>query len=217
MDTTSSLVNRYLAAQIKGDRAQALRLVLDDGLAKGIAAPDLHLSVIQPAQYEIGRLWQENRLTIAEEHVATAISQLVMSHLYPHLPREKPNGKRVFVACVEGELHDMGTRIAADFLEMAGFDVKLLGASVPTDSLVAQVEKERPQMVALSASLSFNLPAMRKAVTRLREAVGDQVVLAIGGGAVAWSPGIEAQLGLTSFGTDARALVAEARRALEVG
>ncbi len=35
--------------------------------------------VIQKTQREIGRLWQENRITIADEHVATAISQLALA------------------------------------------------------------------------------------------------------------------------------------------
>jgi methanogenic corrinoid protein MtbC1 len=178
--------------------------------------PDLQLQVIQVVQYEIGRLWQENKLSVAQEHLATAVSQLVLSHLYQHLPRTARNGKRVLVACVEGEQHEMGVRILADFLEMAGFDAQLLGANVPTDSLVATAAQVRPDLIALSASLSFHIPALRQAVIRLKEALGPSFPVLIGGRAVAWAPGIEEQLGVPLAATDARGMVEAARAILKV-
>jgi len=37
--------------------------------------------------YEIGRHWERNRITVAEEHTATAITQYVLAQLYERLPR----------------------------------------------------------------------------------------------------------------------------------
>ncbi len=215
-DTSSDLAKKYLEAVLIGDRREALRLVVEDGLQQGISVPDLHLNVIQAAQYEIGRLWQENRLSVAQEHLATAVSQLVLSHLYHHLPKAQSNGKRVMVSCVEGEHHEIGVRILADFLEMAGFQVQLLGANVPTDGLVAMVKQARPDLVALSASLSFHLPALRQAVARVREATGPSFPILIGGRAVLWAPGIEEQLGVPPAAKDAWGMVATARALLKV-
>jgi len=48
--------------------------LFDEGLAAGVSVPELYLEVIRPAQYEIGRLWQANLVTVAEEHVATSVS-----------------------------------------------------------------------------------------------------------------------------------------------
>lgn len=69
----AELNRRFVAAQLRGDRREALRVVIDEGLAGGATVPELHLRVVQPAQYEIGRLWQENKISVAEEHLATAI------------------------------------------------------------------------------------------------------------------------------------------------
>src|SRR4051794_10664616 len=151
------LVESYLAAQLAGDRKVALRLMLDEGLARGVGVAALY-GVVEAAQHRIGDLWQENRITVAQEHVATAISQLVLAYLYPQLPRQPANGKQVMVACVEDELHDMGARVAADFFEMAGFDVRFLGASVPHDTLVASVRESPPDLLVLSAAMTFHLP-----------------------------------------------------------
>ena len=204
---------RYLSAQLRGDRREALRLVLEEGLGRGVAAPELHLGVIQPAQYEIGRLWQENEISVAQEHLATAISQLAVAHLYRELPREGRVGKLVVVACAPGEHHELGARIAADFLEMAGFDVHFLGADVPADGLARMVRAERPDLVVLSASTTLCFPGLREALAEVKEAAGDAPIL-VGGGAFRWSPDCPLPAGILHAGKDARALVAVARELL---
>jgi MerR family transcriptional regulator, light-induced transcriptional regulator len=214
-DGLSVLQQRYLAAQLAGDRREALRLLVDEGLLRGIPLQDIHLKVIQPSQYEIGRLWQENRISVAQEHLATAISQLALSHLYRHLPRDPSNGKVVMVSCVEGELHELGARMASDFLEMAGFEVRFLGANVPTSHLVRMVREQTPDLLALSVSMTYHLPALRTAVEQVR-AIAPRLPIAVGGLAFTWVPGLERELGVSFLGKDARELVASACQALGV-
>lgn len=210
------LVQRYVEAQLAGDREAAIRLVVEEGLEKGVSVAELQLDVIQRAQREIGRLWQENRISVAQEHLATAISQLVLAHLYRHLPRPRRNGKGVLLTCVEGESHEMGARLAADFLEMAGFTVRFLGASVPTESLLAMIAKQPPDLVALSVTMTFNLPAARTALERIRAQTGGRIPVLIGGHALSWTPELRDQLRVPATGDDARELVAAAKRILGV-
>jgi methanogenic corrinoid protein MtbC1 len=214
-DELGALQQRYLAAQLAGDRREALRLLVDEGLLRGIPLQDIHLKVIQPAQYRIGQLWQENRISVAQEHLATAISQLALSHLYRHLPRDPPNGKTVMVSCVEGELHEVGARMASDFLEMAGFDVRFLGANVPNEHLVRMLREQKPDLLALSVTMTYHLPALRTAVEQVR-AVAPHLPIAVGGLAFSWTPGLEKDLDVSLHGRDARELVAAACRTLGV-
>lgn len=212
----ADLRRRFLSAQLTGRRDEGLRIILDEGLRHGVDVADLQLRVIQPAQQEIGRLWQENRCTIAQEHVATAISQLALAHLYQHLPRAPRNGKRVLLACVEGELHELGARVASDFLEMAGFDVQFVGANTPTESLVALAKLARPDLLALSISLTFNMPALRQTIARAREELGPAFPIAVGGPAIDFlsDPAAIKQLGVAVLGGDAAEMVAHVRAAL---
>jgi len=197
------LQRRYLSAQLAGRRDEGLRIILDDGLRAGAGVPDLQLGVIQAAQEEIGRLWQENRCSIAQEHVATAISQLALAHLYQHLPRVPATGKHVLLACVEGELHDLGARIASDFLEMAGFQVTFAGANTPVDSLIALARAAKPDLLALSVSLSFHMPALRRTIARARAELGADLPIAVGGAAIAWDPCAAEELGAAVLGGNA--------------
>ena len=116
VNDTASLSDRFLLAQLAGDRQEAMRLLLDEGLHAGLPVQTLLVDVIQRAQREIGRLWQQNAISVADEHLATAVSQLAMARLFQAAPRSPRLGKVVTLACVEGELHDMGIRVAADIL-----------------------------------------------------------------------------------------------------
>lgn len=204
------LRDRYLAAQLTGDRREALRLLLEDGLRNGASVVDLQAGVIQAAQDEIGRLWQLNRVTIAQEHMASAISQLGLSALFERATPAARLGKKLVLACVAGELHDLPARLVADFLDLAGFDVRYLGADVPHDDLVRMVDAEQPDLIGLSVTMSFNVPALRAAAARVH-AVIDRPIFA-GGHAIRWSPGLAGELSVAVAGTAPAEVIATARR-----
>ena len=208
-----ALVDRYLAAQLRGDRREALRLVLEEGIGRGLAVADVHLGVIEPAQREIGRRWQRNEISIAQEHLATAVSQLVVSHLYERLPCAPANGRTVLVACAPGELHELGARIAADFLEMAGFAVRFLGADVPAESLTRMVRETRPDLVVMSAATSLCFPGLREALQAVHAAAPGVPIL-VGGSAFNWSDVCDVPAGVVHAGRNARDLVDAVRREL---
>jgi MerR family transcriptional regulator, light-induced transcriptional regulator len=216
VSTIETLLERYVAAQLEGDRRSALRVVVDEGLARGVPVPRLYVELIQAAQYQIGELWQANRISVAQEHLATAISQLALAELYRALPAATPLQQRVLVACVTGELHDLGARITADFFEMAGFQVRYLGANVPSESLVPMVRDDPPDVLVLSVTMSFHVDVLREAVWRTREVTGDRVHLAVGGQAFTWAPELVGQLGAEIYGRDASESVAAARHLLGV-
>jgi len=204
------LSSNYLHAQLASDRREAIRLLIDDGFNRGASVPSLLLDVIQPAQREIGRLWQENRISIADEHLATAISQVAMAHLYQLAPRGTALNRRILVACVEGERHDMGARVLSDLLDFEGFDVFFLGADVPVSSLVDKVHAARPDLVVLSMTMTFHQEALRRSVVAIREAL-PAVPIAGGGHAFGWCPELAGELSLAVSGTDARTLVNDVR------
>lgn len=202
----------YLRAVLANDSAAALRLV-DDELAAGTSAALLQLHLIVPVQREVGRLWQDNQITVAQEHLATAISQLVIARLYSRLPRAESNGFSVLVACVEGEQHDMGARIGADFLEMAGFDVRFLGANVLPAKLVEALARQTPSLLGLSASLHFHLPGLREAIAAART-VAPLLPIVVGGGLLQAAPGLADELGVEAFGASADELASTCRQLL---
>jgi MerR family transcriptional regulator, light-induced transcriptional regulator len=190
------LRDRFVAALTAGACSEALEIVLDDALADDVPIRTLYLDVVQASLQELGRLWREKRITVAQEHAATEIARLALAQLRVHLPCGRSNGKHVAVACVEGELHDLGARIMADFLEMDGFAVQFFGANVPTETLASLVRRRPADGLALSATAAQSLGALRRAVAAVRAAAGPDVPVFVGGHLFVRRPGLAAELGV---------------------
>lgn len=206
----AALQRRFLAAQLAGDR-RAASYVIAEGLEGGASVSDLQEEVLRGAQHEIGRLWQENVVTVAQEHMATAIANLVLVQLFERATPARRNGKQITLACVEGETHELPARLAADALDLAGFNVRYLGANVPMRSLVTLLERDPPALVALSVTLGFHVPALRETIASIRETLG-AIPIAVGGRAV--DAALAHKLGADLTATSGSELVVVARRLL---
>src|SRR5690606_28781526 len=76
--------NQYLQFLLGGERIQAKNLI-DELVKNGADVKDIYQHIFQPSQYEVGRLWQCNKITVAHEHYCTAATQLIMSGLYSYI------------------------------------------------------------------------------------------------------------------------------------
>jgi methanogenic corrinoid protein MtbC1 len=176
----AELAKEYVDVQLVGDRRRALAFV-DRLVSQGHSVAAIQEHVIAAAQREIGRMWEENRIGIAQEHMATAISQLALAQLYRYAQPLPALGRKVIVACVEGELHDFPARLVADALDLAGYETRFLGADVPTGSLLDVLEQEKPSLLALSITMPFHAAALRRQVKSVREQTGGRLPIAVGG------------------------------------
>lgn len=211
----TALAKTFLAAQLAGDRREALRLVVEEGVHRGAPVIDLQTNVIQVAQHEIGVLWQRNEISIAQEHLATGIAQVVLARLFEYATPAPRNGKRVMVVCVEGEHHEFPARLLADFLDVAGFAVKYYGADLPLEHLLSTIEKDRPDVLALSATMSFNIPSLRKTVLQVRS-VHPHLPIVVGGHALNWSPDLPKELGVEACNAAPETVIATIKRLANV-
>ncbi len=176
----SALHQPFLTAIVAGDFPAALA-VAQQAHARGLVF--LYEEVIAPALAEVGRLWQAGRLTVADEHVASAVAQSVLATFYASFPWT-PSGPTGVVGCVAGERHALGARMAADLLANDGWNIMFVGADVPVDALVDLVVRERPVFVGLSVAMPEHAATARAMVERLRrDAPGCRIL--VGGRAVA--------------------------------
>lgn len=216
LDSLADVRDQFVAAQLAGDRRKALDLITQSPALERASPSDVRTHVIRAAQAEIGRLWQTNVISIAQEHMATAISHLALAALFEKDRPQAPNGHTVVVACVEGELHEFPARLVADELDVAGFDVRFLGASVPTDHLLSFIAREEPALVVLSATLALHADAVRSTVKRIREQTRDRLPIAVGGQIFDWVTALGAELHVDITGCDAAGLVEDTIRLLGV-
>ncbi|CAH2602047.1 B12-binding domain-containing protein [Rhodovastum atsumiense] len=207
----ASLASLYLGALLRGDRQFASRLVLQ-AVDAGTSVRDVYLHVFQPAQYEVGRLWQLNQVSVAEEHYATAATQLIMSQLYPQVFAAGRIGRTVVTACVRGDLHELGVRMVADFFEMEGWDSYYTGASTPVRDVVRTVKERHADLLAVSATITQNVPEVERLIDLVRaEPACAGVKILVGGFPFNRNPELWRRVGADGSGSDAEAAVATGR------
>lgn len=202
---------RYLLALLEGDRDAALGAI-DEARREGISIPEIYTTILRPALEEVGRLWLLGEVHVVEEHFATATTSLVVSRLYPELPRREPCGKTVITVSVEGELHELGIRIVSDFFAMDGWRVIHLGASVPAEDLCQGVQDFHADVVALSVCLPTHLEKVEGMIRELRaDPRTRSVPVLLGGRALAGHGDLWKELGADDYAASAEEAVRIAR------
>ncbi len=201
VEALHALVERLWVAVLAGDERAAAAMVrraLDDG-----ADPErVLLDVVARVQGRVGEEWASNRITVTQEHVATAINERAVAVIAEHpAARTEPSRRRVLVACVDGEWHGLPARLVAEVLKLRGWRVDYLGAHVPTPHLVAHIHRTGPDVVALSSSIPTRLPTAHATITAC-QAAGTPVLV---GGAAFGPDGEYARLlGADAWAPDAR-------------
>ncbi len=163
----ATLTREYVHRLLGGYRQAAGRLVFD-AAERGEPVRQLYLQVFQPALREIGRLWQMNKISVAQEHFCSASTQIMMSQMLPRDSAIEPCGGSVVVACVSGDLHDLGARMVADFFEMAGWDAYFCGANTPHTAVVQAVVERAAEVLAVSATMGYHLHVVQDLIATVR-------------------------------------------------
>lgn len=157
----------YLDLLLDGRRLDAMQAVAGR-VEEGLPVETVYIEVLQPVMYEVGRLWQADEIDIATEHYVTAATQLLMARLFPGALPHRRIARSMVGACLGSELHELGMRMVCDFFEFAGWDTYFLGAVTPAQSLITTVTAQRPDLVCISATMSFGLPKIRSLIQELR-------------------------------------------------
>lgn len=206
----------FREAAIKGRHREAGALLAASLTRAGMSPAEAAIHVVQPAMYDVGRLWQQNRVSVAQEHLATAVSITVLAQQMASAPVPSVNGLRALFACAAGNQHAMGLRMVANAFELDGWDSFFLGENVPASSIIAQVREIRPHLLGLSASLPQHLRTLRETIAALRSALGgDCPKILIGGILFNQFPLLAGPCHADLLGTDACSTVAEARPLFE--
>ncbi|KXK59020.1 cobalamin-binding protein [Micromonospora rosaria] len=162
------MVEAYLGCLERADQhgATALALGLVDA---GRSVADVLVDLVAAAQREVGRRWLTGRWSVAQEHAATHVSELVVTAV---AARTRTPGHRghVVVACVEGEWHALAARIVAEVVRAAGWRVSFLGASVPARHLVSYLHQTGPDAVLMSCVQPNRLVRAARMVQACRSA-----------------------------------------------
>lgn len=192
-----------MQALIRGDRVTVCTLI-EAALAEGHSLVEAERRLLQPALYQVGHEWHANRLSVAREHLATTTAQDAMAQLLFKQPPSLGNGRRALFAAPPGNRHVLGLRMIADAFEMAGWSVQFLGADVPLESLLGQIQDFDPHLVGLTASLPQHLWPVRSLVEEIRgHQTGTYPLILVGGMLINRVPSLALAIGADLWAADA--------------
>ncbi|MGA2099183.1 MAG: cobalamin-dependent protein [Candidatus Acidiferrum sp.] len=198
----------FLEAILGGQRMAALNIV-EEALRAGHNQLDIYVNVFTESLHRVGELWELNKISIGQEHVATSITQYAIASIYPRLVRTEMQRGLMVVTGVSGELHQIGANIVADAMEANGWKVDFLGSNLPYSAVVAAVEESSASVLCISTTMTANLPSVADLVDVIRRKLGDRAPrIVLGGAAYRLAPSFAREVGVTEAFTDLRSALA---------
>ncbi len=157
---------------------------LDAVLARGDRPLEIINGPLMAGMAEVGRLFNDNQLIVAEVLQSAEAMKAAVAHLEPHLEKGETSSKgKMLLATVKGDVHDIGKNLVEIILSNNGFEVINLGIKVGPETLIEAARREKPDFIGLSGLLVKSALQMATTAADLT-AAGISVPLMVGGAAL---------------------------------
>lgn len=162
-----ALLENYMRSLLEG-RRQECRELLHRAIKGGLQPAVIYKEVLWPAMEQVDRLYREDRVNMATEHMATRINRAVADQIQVHLPKRGPNGKRILITCADDEPEELGGQMCADLFESDGWEVYFVGGGVPNDEILSLVGSLRPDILLVFGTQPQGVPGVRQMIDMIR-------------------------------------------------
>lgn len=193
----------YLNYVLKKQRYEAIDYILNE-IENGLSLEDVYLGVIQNVQYEVGRLWQLNKITVADEHFATETSKIIMNKILDKYQPKEKNNKVLCAFSLGAELHEIGIRLVNDYFSINGWKTIYLGASTTVQSAINFIcsNFENINIVAISGTMSSEIYLIKRLIELIRETNCRDLKIIVGGSVFNSNPDLVEYVGADGFGSN---------------
>jgi corrinoid protein of di/trimethylamine methyltransferase len=196
------ILEKLTNAVVAGDQ-DACKKLANEALSAGI---DPYVAIMEGCSkgmeilskmYDKGEAFVPDILTSAD-----AMNDAI-EILKPHMKIEMATTKgKIVLGVCEGDIHDIGKNIVKIMLDAAGFQIIDLGASVPTKKFVETVRNEKPDVLGVSALMTFTMMGMPEIIEALKDSqLRDSVKVMVGGGPI--SAMFAEKIGADAYGATA--------------
>ncbi|UFJ43032.1 methionine synthase [Brevibacillus humidisoli] len=180
--STLSLEERLARYVVEGSK-DGLIPDLEEALKK-YAPLEIINGPLMAGMEEVGRLFNDNQLIVAEVLQSAEVMKASVAFLEPFMEKTESSSKgKILLATVKGDVHDIGKNLVEIILGNNGYEVVNLGIKVPPEQLIAACRREQPDLIGLSGLLVKSAQQMVITAQDLRTA-GVDVPLMVGGAAL---------------------------------
>ncbi len=172
-------------------------------------------NILIPAIEKVGEKYDRQEFYLPQLMAGADAAKVGFELLKPLLKTESAEVKKhgvVYMATVEGDVHDIGKNIVSLMLDNFGFEVNDLGKDVKTDFLIEKLKNEKPDIIGLSALMTTTMSEMKIIIEKIKQANIDVKVM-IGGAVV--TKEYSDSIGADGWAADAMGAVIEAKKLME--
>jgi 5-methyltetrahydrofolate--homocysteine methyltransferase len=157
---------------------------LDRKRAEGTSPLDIINGPLMAGMSEVGRLFNNNELIVAEVLQSAESMKAAVSYLEQFMEKSETSARgKIVLATVKGDVHDIGKNLVEIILANNGYDVVNLGIKVPPEALIQAHAEHKPDAIGLSGLLVKSTQQMVITATDLKTA-GVTVPILVGGAAL---------------------------------
>ncbi len=168
-------------ALIRAFDQEGLRGLLERATLE-LTRPRMREAFLVPLIRAIGAKWAEGTLRIAHEHMATAVIRSFLAAV-PGRIGSVEGAPLAIVATPAGQRHELGALLAMATIIEAGWRALYLGPDLPAEEIAAAAKSREASVVALSLVFPAGDPAVVHEIRRLRDLLGENVAILLGGSA----------------------------------
>ncbi len=181
------MIEERLKEAFLGMKRQETVNIVKEGLESGVDPLGL-LRVCREAMEEVGDRFETGEFFLSELIYSAEVFKAVTAILEPGLVSEDGGGGvkgSVVFGTPRGDIHDLGKNIVVTMMRAQGFTVHDLGVDVPPETFVAEIQRTKAHILALSVLLTPAFDSMREAISLLEEkGLRKDTFVIIGGGVV---------------------------------
>ncbi|MEK4027114.1 MULTISPECIES: B12-binding domain-containing protein [Bacillaceae] len=136
---------------------------------KQLTTLELFNQLVTPAMRHVGELWENNKITVADEHLATGTCDFVLSRLFPWQKEQPSVNKKAMFLCPQGERHYLGLKMVSSLFVESGWSVRFFGSDLPLESALTTAHKWQPDVIGLSVAIVYHLPHLQDYIERFSD------------------------------------------------
>ena len=146
----------------------------------GFTSHNIYMNIIFPSLVQIGELWSQGKISIAEEHMCTEITKSAMSLIDQQVKYKNSNDLKAVLACVKDETHYLGAKMFSDFLTWDGWKCDFLGQDNPPTTIADWVGKVNPEVVGLSIVMEEHFDNLLETIEQI-QSLNQECQIIVGG------------------------------------
>ncbi|MCK8818192.1 helix-turn-helix domain-containing protein [Natroniella sulfidigena] len=203
-NSLSPLAEKYLNRLLAGKEHSAYQLI-QKTIADGVKIEEIYLNVFEPSLRTIGDLWEKNKVTVAQEHYFSTATESIMSKICPRINSDAQKNYSLLSLSANGEFHNIGIRMITDLLSLEGWETYYLGSNLPTHSLITTLQNLDIDLIAISATMSYNIEAVENLITAIRSTLPkSKAKIIVGGYTFNQNPKLWKEIGADGFSSNAK-------------